>query len=555
MPLADGPLVEAARADPGRIGELHDAQPWRLTDWRTEGAAITHRRFFSITSLIGMRVEDEAVWDDMHALIVDLAQAGTIDGLRVDHVDGLADPSGYLTRLAERTGLPIWVEKILSGDEAIPEGWGHRGRDGICAGGRHRGGADRRWRRGGDAGRVRGARGAGQAVRRGGRRGARAGAGGRARGRGAAAHGHGDGGGGGRSSRVRMGARADGGRDPGAAQRVPALPDLWRRGRDAAGGRGDDGRAAGDGRGARAAAGVPGPGAALGRAGGHGVPAAVPAGDGRGGGQVPGGHRVLPRRGAALGQRGRGRAGATGAGRRGLPRGHGRAAGGDAPRAHADLLARHQAQRGRARAHPDPDPRAGRVRGLGGRARDRARAAHGVVPGAIRLRIARGGGGGAAPGGPHGQGAARGRAAVLLAGAGRGDRGGGPRGGRGGDGGASRAPSRGGRDGEPGGAVAGGAEADDPRRARRLPGDGGAGLRPDRPRQPAAARLGCLARRAGARRRGGTAARGGGEGRPDGAAAAAAAGGAGGVPRRGLRARGGAGGHARLRPRRRGTCG
>ena len=123
VPLAEGPLVEAARADPGRIPELHDAQPWRLTDWRTEGAAITHRRFFSITGLIGMRVEDEPVWEDMHALIVELAEAGTIDGLRVDHVDGLADPAAYLARLAERTGLPIWVEKILSGDEAIPETW------------------------------------------------------------------------------------------------------------------------------------------------------------------------------------------------------------------------------------------------------------------------------------------------------------------------------------------------------------------------------------------------------------------------------------------------
>ena len=132
VPLADGPLVEAARADPARIAELHDAQAWRLTDWRTEGAAITHRRFFSITSLIGMRVEDEDVWDDMHALIVDLAKAGTIDGLRVDHVDGLADPSGYLTRLAERTGLPIWVEKILSGDEAIPEGWATEGETGYA---------------------------------------------------------------------------------------------------------------------------------------------------------------------------------------------------------------------------------------------------------------------------------------------------------------------------------------------------------------------------------------------------------------------------------------
>ena len=133
IPLAPGPLVEAAREDPARIPELHAAQPWRLTDWRTEGAAITHRRFFSITSLIGMRVEDEAVWDDMHRLIVELAEARTIDGLRVDHVDGLSDPAGYLDRLRARTGLPIWVEKILSGEEGLPEGWETEGETGYVA--------------------------------------------------------------------------------------------------------------------------------------------------------------------------------------------------------------------------------------------------------------------------------------------------------------------------------------------------------------------------------------------------------------------------------------
>ncbi len=133
VPLAPGPLVEAARGDPGAIDALHEAQAWRLTDWRTEGAAITHRRFFSITGLIGMRVEDDAVFDDMHALIADLAKAGTIDGLRVDHVDGLADPAAYLARLRERTGLPVWVEKILTGDEALPPGWATQGETGYVA--------------------------------------------------------------------------------------------------------------------------------------------------------------------------------------------------------------------------------------------------------------------------------------------------------------------------------------------------------------------------------------------------------------------------------------
>ncbi len=133
VPLAPGPLVEAARADPGAIDALHEAQAWRLTDWRTEGAAITHRRFFSITGLIGMRVEDPAVFEDMHRAIVALAEAGTIDGLRVDHVDGLADPAAYLTRLRERTGLPVWVEKILTGEETLPDGWATEGETGYVA--------------------------------------------------------------------------------------------------------------------------------------------------------------------------------------------------------------------------------------------------------------------------------------------------------------------------------------------------------------------------------------------------------------------------------------
>ena len=118
VPLAD----DSAPQDDLRT--LHDRQHWRLVQSDMERDSITHRRFFNVTSLIGMRVEDPAVFDDTHALILDLVRAGLVHGLRVDHVDGLADPAAYLDRLHKAVpDTPIWVEKILVGDEAMPPGW------------------------------------------------------------------------------------------------------------------------------------------------------------------------------------------------------------------------------------------------------------------------------------------------------------------------------------------------------------------------------------------------------------------------------------------------
>ena len=118
VPLAD----DSAPQDDLRA--LHDRQHWRLVQSDMERDSITHRRFFNVTSLIGMRVEDPAVFDDTHALILDLVRAGLVHGLRVDHVDGLADPAAYLDRLHKAVpDTPIWVEKILVGDEAMPPGW------------------------------------------------------------------------------------------------------------------------------------------------------------------------------------------------------------------------------------------------------------------------------------------------------------------------------------------------------------------------------------------------------------------------------------------------
>jgi (1->4)-alpha-D-glucan 1-alpha-D-glucosylmutase len=79
-----------------------------------------HRRFFSIDELAGVRVEDPEVFETTHALILRLVAEGVVDGLRIDHPDGLADPAGYLVRLAERGVERIWVEKIIEPGELLP---------------------------------------------------------------------------------------------------------------------------------------------------------------------------------------------------------------------------------------------------------------------------------------------------------------------------------------------------------------------------------------------------------------------------------------------------
>ncbi|CAN7434737.1 malto-oligosyltrehalose synthase [Neorhizobium sp. LjRoot104] len=129
------PLTPASYADreadvlnitePAAIGGLHDRQPYRLMSWRDAPRELSYRRFFEITGLAGMRVEDGIVFDDTHRLILELVHSGKVDGLRVDHVDGLADPKGYLERLRHEAGPDcyITVEKIVGEGEQIPTDW------------------------------------------------------------------------------------------------------------------------------------------------------------------------------------------------------------------------------------------------------------------------------------------------------------------------------------------------------------------------------------------------------------------------------------------------
>lgn len=114
------------------LGALLDRQNYRLAFWRTAGQEVDYRRFFDITSLVSLRVEDEQVFADTHALVLQWVASGALDGLRVDHPDGLRDPQEYFDRL--RHAAPqAWIvaEKILGADERLPAGWAVDGTTGY----------------------------------------------------------------------------------------------------------------------------------------------------------------------------------------------------------------------------------------------------------------------------------------------------------------------------------------------------------------------------------------------------------------------------------------
>jgi (1->4)-alpha-D-glucan 1-alpha-D-glucosylmutase len=124
--------IVALNRDPDALDVLLSEQNYRLAYWRTAAEEISYRRFFDIQSLAGLRVEEADVFADTHRLILKLVAAGTVDGLRVDHVDGLADPEGYLNRLREATGGGyVVVEKILAADEELPGSWATAGTSGY----------------------------------------------------------------------------------------------------------------------------------------------------------------------------------------------------------------------------------------------------------------------------------------------------------------------------------------------------------------------------------------------------------------------------------------
>jgi (1->4)-alpha-D-glucan 1-alpha-D-glucosylmutase len=116
--------IAALNRDPDALDEILSQQNYRLAYWRTAAEELSYRRFFDIPTLAGLREEDEEVFTETHRLVLRLVAEGIADGLRVDHVDGLADPEGYLVRLRDASaGAYVVAEKILAADEELPGSW------------------------------------------------------------------------------------------------------------------------------------------------------------------------------------------------------------------------------------------------------------------------------------------------------------------------------------------------------------------------------------------------------------------------------------------------
>ncbi|QYJ16553.1 hypothetical protein Rxycam_02386 [Rubrobacter xylanophilus DSM 9941] len=125
--------LEGPIRDPAELHRLLEEQAFRLAFWRVADDEVNYRRFFAINDLVGLRAEDGRVFEATHRLALDLLRRGAADGLRIDHPDGLRDPAGYLRRLREAAGGPFYlvVEKILVGDEELPEEWPVEGTTGY----------------------------------------------------------------------------------------------------------------------------------------------------------------------------------------------------------------------------------------------------------------------------------------------------------------------------------------------------------------------------------------------------------------------------------------
>ena len=147
QPIADALKAYDATTEAGRdhLHRLLDRQNFRLAWWRAASDEINWRRFFDVNALAGIRAERPAVFDATHALVLRLYAEGLIDGVRVDHVDGLADPRGYCRKLRRQlenaagrrpSHLPrlpavFWVEKILATHERMPTEWNTDGTTGY----------------------------------------------------------------------------------------------------------------------------------------------------------------------------------------------------------------------------------------------------------------------------------------------------------------------------------------------------------------------------------------------------------------------------------------
>jgi (1->4)-alpha-D-glucan 1-alpha-D-glucosylmutase len=108
-----------------KLDDLIKEQAWRPAHFRVAADDINYRRFFNINELAGIRVEIPKVFDEVHKLVFRLLEEGVVDGLRLDHIDGLFDPKRYCRRLREKAPRPFYllVEKILAAHESLRDDW------------------------------------------------------------------------------------------------------------------------------------------------------------------------------------------------------------------------------------------------------------------------------------------------------------------------------------------------------------------------------------------------------------------------------------------------
>lgn len=128
------PIAEGTYSSGDSPQEVHSRQHYELIGWRRADAELNYRRFFAVTTLAGIRVENPRVFEEAHAEVGRWSREGLVDGLRVDHPDGLADPAGYLRWLKDISGgAYILVEKILEPGETLPEDFATEGTTGYDA--------------------------------------------------------------------------------------------------------------------------------------------------------------------------------------------------------------------------------------------------------------------------------------------------------------------------------------------------------------------------------------------------------------------------------------
>ena len=128
------PVLHDGGGDLSPWNKLADGKTvYKATHWKDVDERLNYRRFFTVNSLLGIRIEDDQVFADAHEKIVTEIKAGRIQHLRIDHVDGLLDPTGYLQKLRAEVGdnVGIWIEKILEPGEQLPKDWPIQGTTGY----------------------------------------------------------------------------------------------------------------------------------------------------------------------------------------------------------------------------------------------------------------------------------------------------------------------------------------------------------------------------------------------------------------------------------------